>query len=281
MKKEKLYQKISVAAMFLILLGSFLLVFDRNQIYVFEQIGNITNNVPSQYNLTDARTYSCTVERPLEKTVILRLDDIAPNNNLDLMKNMIKEITKRSYGVSLAIIPSRLERSNKLIDWLQNIQENPLIELSQHGYDHSREEFSNLDYDGAVTKINLGKDIMVRLFGQVPINFIPPYNVDSNETIDALKDLGFKTFSGNQKEYTTTTFKYSTDEFVPAEKVLSECKADLDNNKVCVIMFHPQDFTVKGKIDEQRYGEFIKILDGLKNLNADVVNFRQAFCKEY
>lgn len=287
-----MYKKISIAIILVSTLAFFLFIFNDNQEYVFEQMNNITRGSITEYSLEEANLYSCTIIEPENRTIILRLDDITAWNDLDLMERMTEDILSRKYGVNLAVIPHGIGADRDLVRWLQKIKENPEIELSQHGYDHSEEEFVNLNYEDATKKINLGKDIMVRLFGQIPINFIPPYNVNSKETMSALKDAGFKTFSGNKNEYninsdfvkagyTTTTYYYSQDRFVYSGEVLGSCKTTLDEGEVCAIMMHPQDFTTDGKIDEDKYAEYIKVLDGLKNLNAQVVNFRQAFCKEY
>lgn len=284
-------------SIFLLLIAGFLFFASINKINiesfnVFEIGNDIVKGEIKQYSLEEVKKYSCTLEEPANRTVILRIDDIARWQDFELMENMINEITERNYGVTLGVIPNKLEEDYGLIKWIQKINENPLIELSQHGYDHSTEEFGRLNYEDATERINLGRDLIIRLFGEVPINFIPPYNVDSEGTIKALEDLDFKTFSGNILEYdfepdfvkagyTATTYYYSEDRFVYAEEVLENCKESLDGNGVCVIMFHPQDFTEEGKIVDWKYAEYVKVLDGLKDLDAQVVNFRQAFCEEY
>jgi peptidoglycan/xylan/chitin deacetylase (PgdA/CDA1 family) len=284
-------------SMLLVIIASVLFVGSLNitkleQINVFDLGKDILQGEIKEYNIEEAKTYSCTIEKPNERTIILRIDDITPWNNLDLMKDMVQDINERGYGVSLGVIPKRLQESDKLIKWLQDINENPLVELSQHGYEHTENEFKSLSYQEAMKKIEVGREIMIRYFGEHPLNFIPPYNVESEGTVNALKNLGFKTLSGSINEfyirdgfasagYTATTYKYSEDKFVNADQVLKDCKASLDKNGVCVIMMHPQDFTEDGTVNKEKYSEFIKVLNGLQDLDAEVVNFGQAFCKEY
>ena len=292
MRKEKLYKKIAIAFVLLLVISFFLFIFNANQEYIFDQMANITQGSITKYSLEEVQTYSCIVEKPSERTIVLRIDDITPWNDLNLMRQMTDEIINRGYGVALGVIPNGIEKNRDIVRWVQKINENPNIELSLHGYKHEPNEFGTLNYQNARTKIELGTEIMAKYFGEVPINFIPPYNVESEGTIKALKDLNFKTFSGNHQEYylsgdfakagyTATTYEYSQDKFVFADEALKKCETSINKNGVCVMMFHPQDFTTKGKIDEDKYAEYIKVLDGLKNLNADVMNFRQAFCKEY
>ncbi len=257
----------------------------------FTIVATLVHGTVPEYTPEEAKIYACTVAAPTEPTVILRIDDIVPWNNQELTQRMTDDILSRGYGVTLGVIPYGLEKDRPLIRWVQEVNKNPKVELSLHGYRHDQEEFKHLNYAQANTKIQLGRDIMIKYFGEYPINFIPPYNVDSDETIQVLKDLQFKTLSGSINEYivednfamagyTATTYKYSTDQFIMADQVLHDCQASLKANHVCVIMSHPQDFTTDGKIDEAKYAEYTKVLDGLAALDAQVVNFREAFCIE-
>jgi len=297
MKSEKRRQKILVSLIVLGILSITLFIFNENEGYILEQtnnlsFGNLTQTQITEYSLTETTEYQCTLNMPEERTVILRIDDITPWNNLNLMEAMTREIIDRDYGASLGIIPKRMEEDRELIIWLQEINQNEKVELSQHGHEHSFEEFGNLNYEQALEKIELGKEIMMKYFGEIPLNFIPPYNLASNETIDALKDSGFKTYSGGTRDklveenfiregYDATTYKYFTEEFIYAEEVLEDCNNSLDEKGICVIMFHPQDFTEDGKIVDWKYQEFIKVLEGLEGLDAQVVSFREGFCREF
>lgn len=265
---------------------------DLGKVNAFNIIGEIFHGKVYEYSTDEAKIYQCTIVQPSDRAILLRIDDIAPWNDLNLMKRMSEDILSRNYGATLGVIPYKLDADRNLLRWIQNVNENPQIEISLHGYRHDPDEFKYLNYEQARLKLELGRAIIIKYFGEAPLNFIPPYNVESDGGVQALKDLGFKTMSGSVKEYiiedgfvragyTTTTYKYSEDKFIYADQVLEECKADLDKNGVCVIMFHPQDFTTDGKVDKTKYAEYIKVLDGLNDLNADVVNFREAFCSEY
>ena len=292
MNKAKIYFSLA-----LFLIAGILILGSLNKVALakvnaFNIVTELVDGELQEYSLAEAKTYQCTIEKHSDRTIILRVDDITPWNDLRLMKRMTEDLLSRDYGVSLGVIPHGIGADRDLVRWVQKVNANSDIELSLHGYRHEEDEFKTLSYDQAKIKIELGRDIMIKYFGEIPINFIPPYNVESDGTIQALKDLGFKTFSGSVKEYiiedtfaragyTTATYKYSEDIFIYSHQVLEECKIALDKNGICVIMFHPQDFTTNGKTDEAKYAEYIKVLDGLKDFNADVVNFREAFCREY
>lgn len=292
MKPIKIYFSLT-----LLLIAGILIMGTSNRavlgsVNAFDVINDLVEGKLQEFSFADAQAYPCTIKTPVNRTVVLRIDDIAPWNDLSLMQQMTDDILSRDYGVSLGVIPYRIDKDKSLVRWLQSTHDNSKVELSLHGYKHDEEEFNNLDYNQSKIKLELGRNIMIKYFGEIPINFIPPYNVESEETIQALKDLGFKTFSGSRNEYivedtfvaagyTTTTYSYSNDLFVSSEQVLEECSNAIDKNGVCVIMVHPQDFTSNGKIDEAKYAEYVSVLDGLNSLDANVVSFREAFCEEY
>ncbi len=80
--------------------------------------------------------------------------------------------------------------------------------------------------------------------------------------------------------FTISTYDWINNHLNNASYILDNCRNTLANNKTCIVMIHPQDFTTNNKFDENKYKEFLKLLDGVKRLNANVVNFRDIYYKD-
>ena len=229
------------------------------------------------------------------RTIILRLDDVKAWQYYDITTDMTSLILSKNMTLTIGVIPKDIEKDKILfLPWLNKIKDNPNIEIALHGYLHERSEFKNLNEEEATYRIKKGKELLLKYADVVPVTFIPPENEFSDETLDALSNEGFKVLSaGNPKDIkisqynpirdnliyigkTSETYNYHLNKFIPAEQVLKECKIRLDEDGLCVIMLHPQDFLSldRTQIDEEKYNEFIKLLDGLEDFNADFKNFK-------
>ena len=87
-----------------------------------------------------------------------------------------------------------------------------------------------------------------------PTTFIPPFNVMSDTSRKAAKDLSIQVISSigtGVYDYHTTTSNFDEKRILPVQTILRECnKAFLEKN-ICVIMMHPQDYATKEKtLDE-------------------------------
>ncbi len=255
---------------------------------------SLYDSVKNMYNEKSIFIYkndSCNFTIPNNKTLILRMDDVQGYLWSNISINITETVIQKNMSITLAVIPFR-SIDNDLImrDYLLNNIKNPKIEIAQHGSYHSKEEMSHLGLTQKQEEdlIKSGKVELTRVLRVMPITFIPPYNDYDENTSKSLTELKFKIISAKQGEYkmnesTNLTFigyavatKYDTrSDLVPIAEIINSCNESLINNSICVVLIHPQDYVNDDKktLNETRYTEFVKLLDGLKNLNATSATF--------
>lgn len=228
-----------------------------------------------------------TFQKPMNRTIMLRMDDLGNGRFIDSVENITSIILENNMSITMAVIPENIDKDAKFISWVNSVKNDPRIEFAQHGYKHSFEEFKNLSYSESLELINAGKKNFMTSWNIVPVTFIPPYNEYSNGTIEVVKDSGFKIVSAGENEYsmgelafvgyTARTYDFSNSRFIPASDVIRDCNESLNKNGLCVVMIHPQDYLDSERpkqIDPARYIEFLKMIEGLKGLNAEFKTFK-------
>ena len=144
------------------------------------------------------------------KTIIIRMDDIAAYQYRGTSEKLVQDIFDRNMSITIAVIPNRvyqLHKDEELVAWLNIMKNNPRFEIALHGNEHLAEEFKTLNYEEASESIKAGNKEILETLGVVPVTFIPPSNKYSWESLEASQDLGYKVFSGDKDEY--FLFKYS------------------------------------------------------------------------
>lgn len=224
---------------------------------------------------------------PSERVVILRLDDVQGSLWRDLTINITDTILSKNLSVVLAVIPDRLsvDDSSIMRRYLIEKSKDPRIEIAQHGYKHSVNEFQNLNESETYDAISSGSILLNDTIGITPVTFIPPYNEYNDNTIQILSKLNFRFISSGRSEYEykdnityfgfdAETKKSSETELIPILTVLNDCNKALNKKNVCVIMIHPQDYADNGgTMNSTKYSEFVKMLNNLKQLNASSRTF--------
>ncbi len=269
--KKILFSTLIVFFLFVLIFSSLLL----NNIVTFsDPVSYASQENPYQ-------SLQCFPIYPQTPTIILRLDDIQANVYKDIRFTLIDEILQRNMSLVVALIPKNIEYDRELRDYLREKSIDTKIEIAQHGALHDAEEFKTMDEQEAVERIQEGFKKINRNIGVYPLTFVPPSNEYSSGTIAALKKIGFKTVSAKENEYyfdgdlfflgkTTETYDFANSRFISAEEVIDACEEGLALRNICVITIHPQDYLDdQDEIDEERYQEFIKLLDELKK--KDVV----------
>ena len=210
-----------------------------------------------------------------ERNIILRIDDIQAYFLRDIQIKIIEDAKKRNKPLSLSVIPKGLSNDRDMFKFLQENRCD--LEIGLHGYDNSDFEFAGLSYNKAREKILKGLNILNKIEPKI-ITFIPPNNEYSEGSRKAIFNSGLKIISAdfyNSKYgYTQSPYNWNKNEFVGHEEVLNSCAKTLDENKTCVIMIHPQDYTINGRLSEKKYKNYINLLEGIDELNARVVTFR-------
>ncbi len=251
---------------------------------------NVTSQMGGVVEKIDyTESSQCKVVSPVDsgnKTIILRMDDIAAYQYRGTSEKLVEDIIDRDMKITIGLIPKRLDRDKVLVDWLNEMKTNPNFEIALHGYLHTNNEFKNLNGQEASAALVEGSNIVVNNIGVKPITFIPPNNQYSGDSLDASKDLGFKVFSGDENDYflskdnefvslgyTSRTYEFDNKRFVPLDEVIGNCKKTLYEKDYCVVMLHPQDYLKKSptgeiinEFDEYRYNEFQKMLGELEVL---------------
>jgi hypothetical protein len=119
------------------------------------------------------------------------------------------------------------------------------------------------------------------------ITYSTPFEVYTNETTRALSKLGFKILTSRREKIifdgymlhigydTVTSVNSMSIELTSVDYILESCRKSLDIKNLCTIDKHPNDYRGNdNNIDPNKYSEFIKLLDGLEELDVRYETFR-------
>ncbi len=216
-----------------------------------------------------------------EKNIILRIDDIQAFAWRDISIKMVNEAFKRKMPVVLAVIPVGLEKDRKIVNYLKKNLCN--IEIAQHGWDNNIynnpdiPEFGELNEKEAYERIIKGKKVLQKITKDPIITFIPPNNIYSSGTAVALEKTGFKIISNEGSgyfDYTASTYDFEHHKLTKVTEVINECKEGLLRKNLCIIMLHPQDYATEGRLDEEKYKNYLKLLDELEKMDVGFVKIK-------
>ncbi len=216
------------------------------------------------------------------RKVVLRVDDIQAYAWRETSMRMIVDAEKAGIPLTLGIIPAGLDADGELMDFLGD---RPCThELALHGWNHgtgeegSRPEFGELTKEEARARIIPGITMLQKIATEPVVTWIPPLNIHSKGTEEALRELGFVYLSTEGKgthDYDTSTFEYDGNALVPPDVVVSDCEKAFLVDDHCVIMLHPQDFTDGPVHNEMKYKTYyLDLIDALKALNVTFVEMR-------
>ncbi|MEK6908845.1 MAG: DUF2334 domain-containing protein [Nanoarchaeota archaeon] len=233
----------------------------------------------------------------MENKVIIRIDDIGRKNYSIVIKQMLEELSKRKMPFTLGVIASELEDDNNYIVSLKETVAKNKSEFALHGYYHKKDvdgnpEFKELSKEDASKLIHAGKTIMQEKLEITPITFIPPWNVASYGTKEALIEEKFTTFSGDKDEfeksklffigYNVATANFQPHILVTLTQIKEDCEKSFEKRGYCVIMIHPQDYLIddvgdkhKQDIDSEKYQQFIHLLDYLEDKKRHFTTFSE------
>jgi peptidoglycan/xylan/chitin deacetylase (PgdA/CDA1 family) len=213
-----------------------------------------------------------------ENKVVLRIDDIQAFAWQDISIEMMKDALSREMPLVLGVIPNGIINDKEIFSYLR--RNNCNIEIAQHGWSHdlNAPEFEDLQEEEAYEKIMKGKEILEKITDEPITTFIPPNNIYSSGTATALEKAGFKAVSAEGDgyfDYTTFTYNLEEDKYTPVSQIISECQGGFDKNNLCIIMIHPQDYLSEdGKLDRERYKNYLVLLDEVEKMDAEVVKMK-------
>ncbi|MEK6873636.1 MAG: DUF2334 domain-containing protein [Nanoarchaeota archaeon] len=304
MKKKKFVKKILISIVTLAVLFGLVFIFYINQskfgelsikevdIYLLSLIKTNPDSVYTD-KVIDYHDQIPICDSKNNKTIILRLDDVKAWQYYDVTANITDLILSKNMTITLGVIPQDIEKDTRLfLPWINEVKNNPNVEIALHGYLHEVSEFKNLNESEASYRLMKGNELLLKYAGIIPVTFIPPENLYSEGTVKALSKNGFKVLSAgdiyNHPNYfrindelvfagkSAQTYDFYHSNFEPAEKVIQECNDSLKLTGVCVVVIHPQDYLTSDRrhIDEERYKEFVNVLTGLDELDAEFRNYR-------
>jgi hypothetical protein len=222
------------------------------------------------------RAYQPTLIEPDQRSIILRIDDVQAQSWSDISMQMIEDATQRDMKLSLGIIPHGLENDHDLTLFLKKHRSH--LEFALHGWGEGdpEYEFVALSTEEADHKISRALNDLRALTKRPPATFIPPNNIYSEGTYQALVEHGFTIISSRGEgffDYTAKTYEFEKKILIPNDEVLFDCMRGLDEKNLCVIMIHPQDYARGSRIDEEKYALYIDLLERLSDLDARFVTF--------
>jgi len=164
----------------------------------------------------------------IQSIVIVRNDDIQPCFAFDRFVKVNDIFLEKAVPVTLSVIPfignHTLDEDPTLVDYLKDLKRTHpnLFEIALHGYDHQMlsdfyggSEFGGVEYPNQYGRIILGKKALKKTLNIDPVTFIPPFGTYDNNTVLALKELGFKAVSGWGQF--TTEYYHQTEPFITQE----------------------------------------------------------------
>lgn len=214
-----------------------------------------------------------------DRMVILRLDDVQAHSWSSVNIRMMEDALVRDMPIVAGVIPKDIENDFRMMSFL--MKQNCNIEIAVHGYTHHIDlgyyaehgEFYGLSKSEAETKLRAALNEVRPLIDTPVVTFIPPQNQISAEAHAVLSEFGITHLSSEG----TGVYDYDAKTWggVSALEVAHECEKRFEvGDKLCVIMLHPQEFSNKDlQVDEEKYREYIKLLDLLETMQVSVVRF--------
>lgn len=249
---------------FLIIL--LVITFFSTQILFLAKNSIISNNFAFLQNY-----HECFNDKEIEsnkKYVILRLDDIQASYLSDLSIKMMNDWLNREIPFTLAVIPINLNTDSKITNYLKKNQCD--LEVALHWFNNrdGAPEFKDISEKDADIKLDAWLEQLKKVTDKKIITFIPPDNIYSTGTINAVKNKQFKIISWEWDaffDYTVSTYFFDKKKLSDVDYIVKKSLDDSVNRWISIIMIHPQDFIDDiWNVDPIKYKQYIKLLDSLK-----------------
>jgi len=203
--------------------------------------------------------------------VAFRLDDIQDYWLNDVQIEVMEIFDKKNLPLTIGIIGNQFGEDPKIFSYVNQSTSKNLFEIANHGWNH--ENFTQFDQKVQNMLMKQTNNKLLRMFGEMPSVFIPPYNEFNNDTISAMKENYITHFSSSitlsatpfplensslyhfpETAYTGELAPSST-LFVPVNHklTLSQIQQSISDYGFAVVMMHPQDFSIMENGDHSNH----------------------------
>ncbi len=249
-----------------------------------------------QNNYTKASEYFTTCESTIKRTIsdkkiILRLDDVQAYGWTDISIKLMEDAVKQGFPIVAGVIPNNIQTDPKLNHFFKAQHCN--IEIAIHGFTHEvAGDFGDTEGDNGETtgefeligehvarrKLEQAVSALALLPETTIATFIPPQNKISQSALAVMPEYGVSYVSSEGAgpyDYDASTWNYVTGEFVKSKDVIEKCDAVFaSGDTLCVIMLHPQDFSLADQnLNQAHYREYLWLLGEIKRRDVSVVRF--------
>lgn len=216
--------------------------------------------------------------------VAFRFDDPSRHSNRQVETGLLASLERHELTATFAVIPYSLMDGDMValtadvVPHLKTAADAGLIEIAQHGYCHQRRrvtdkgsasEFFGLLSDEQQRMIEAGRAQLARVFGRLPLGFVPPWNSYDENTIACLEDLEFTYLSANWSGALSarlTMLPRSSNIFDLQGNVNALRTSGLDG--AVIVVFHHFDFVEDaGREAKWQLSDFDALLAWLKGQN--------------
>ena len=216
------------------------------------------------------------------KVIIFRDDDAEADWSLFTLQNITNTLINNNIPQTIAVIPgeSPIGTDTQFKNYLNSIKNLSTVELAMHGYDHSIDEFKDLNLSQAEQSLQLGLTIFKSELGITPTTFIPPYFEYNNYTLQACKNKNFTRFSASVsndyfREYppgllhlpgTVDFYDWDKDIYLNSSTIINKCQNSLNDYDTCVLIFHHWQFSTDNKtVDPALYKILLDVINWSKS----------------
>jgi len=208
--------------------------------------------------------------------VVFRVDDIQDRYVDSSQLAIMNMFLQKNESLSLGLISNFLGNDTSIINKIYDGLHTGKFELASHGWNH--ENFSKFSKNDQLALLNKSNEKINKMFGIRSAIFIPPSFDFNNLTLDAMRELGFRIISSNDRFYTgmnrsddrsdlianfvhsnnadknnifhfPSTVQYSYFEnnkwnTYPVEQALAKVNKSISTYGYAIVTLHPQAFAI-------------------------------------
>lgn len=223
--------------------------------------------------------------------IVFRCDDILLSDETQYPRidSLLTLFSKHGIPLSFAVIPydkqdSTTEVDTRLVQLLETANHNHLIEICQHGYNHTElkpnfGEFYGLSYEVQLAKIQTGKKYLESLLNCQIQTFIPPHDRFDSTTLQVVHQLRFTVFSSNMEFHQPYIHIANLNYYPYTLQNISDYHliehTHFNHYAYCVCLFHIYDLNTPVK-----WEELDKVLYSLRKSEYHFYTFTQLSHKQ-